>query len=68
MNESAARASIMKRFPSWKGAVALAATLFTTLTGAVPPPVGPEHRVGGFVLGCQVARRLQRRAVAEFEF
>jgi sugar phosphate isomerase/epimerase len=37
------------------GAVLLAATLLATHAdvSAAPPPVGPEYRVGGFVLGCQ---------------
>ena len=32
---------------------ALAAGLFVASAIAAQPPVGPEHRVGGYVLGCQ---------------
>src|SRR5258707_5301048 len=42
----------MKRLRLWKCAVALVAAMFVTHTDAVPL-VGPEFRVGGFVLGCQ---------------
>jgi sugar phosphate isomerase/epimerase len=42
----------MKRFMFLKCAVALATTMLAVHTKAAPP-AGPEHRVGGFVLGCQ---------------
>ena len=42
----------MKLFTIWKCVVALVAAMFVMHTDAVPP-VGPEYRVGGFVLGCQ---------------
>ena len=42
----------MKRFKLLKCVVALAATMLAVHTEAALP-VGPEHRVGGFVLGCQ---------------
>jgi sugar phosphate isomerase/epimerase len=43
----------MKRFTLWKSAVVIAATLLAARTNAAPPPAGSDHRVGGFVLGCQ---------------
>ena len=46
----------MKRFTLLKCAVAFASAMLIVHTAAAPPaptPVGPEHRVGGFVLGCQ---------------
>ena len=43
---------IMKRLTLWKCVMALVAAMFVTHTDAAPP-VGPEYRVGGFVLGCQ---------------
>jgi len=42
----------MKRLTLWKCVMALVAAMFVTHTDAMPP-VGPEYRVGGFVLGCQ---------------
>jgi sugar phosphate isomerase/epimerase len=44
---------IMKRITFLNWAVTLAVTLVVARTDAAPPPVGPEYRVGGFVLGCQ---------------
>src|ERR1043166_8176456 len=50
----APRSKLMKRFMFLKCAVALCATMLAVHTESAPPsPVGPEHRVGGFVLGCQ---------------
>jgi len=43
----------MKRFSFWKCLAALVAAILVVSTNAAPPPVGPEYRVGGFVLGCQ---------------
>ena len=43
---------MMKRFTLWNCALSLVATMAVVHTDAAPP-VGPEHRVGGFVLGCQ---------------
>jgi len=43
----------MKHLTVLKCAAVLAATLFTNHTQAAPPSIGPEYRVGGFVLGCQ---------------
>src|SRR5258708_107033 len=42
----------MKRLTLWKCALALAATMAVVHADAAPP-VGPEYRVGGLVLGCQ---------------
>ena len=43
----------MKRLLFLKCVAVLAAIIFVARTDATPPPVGPEYRVGGFVLGCQ---------------
>ncbi|MBI3868322.1 MAG: sugar phosphate isomerase/epimerase [Verrucomicrobia bacterium] len=43
----------MKRSPLLKCSTALAAILLAACAEAALPPVGPEYRVGGFVLGCQ---------------
>ena len=43
----------MKRFSFWKCLAVLAVAILVVSTNAAPPPVGPEYRVGGFVLGCQ---------------
>ena len=43
----------MKRLLLLKCVAVLAAIIFVARTDAAPPPVGPEYRVGGFVLGCQ---------------
>lgn len=43
----------MKRIALLNCAIAFAASLLVTSADAAAAPVGPEHRVGGFVLGCQ---------------
>src|SRR6266849_8358669 len=52
MNQTGAP-KIMKRSSFWKCLTVLAAAILVARTNAAPPPVGPEYRVGGFVLGCQ---------------
>ena len=44
----------MKRFPSLKlSAVLTVGLLAVIVVRAAEPPLGPEYRVGGFVVGCQ---------------
>ena len=43
----------MKRLALLKCSLVLAAGIHITRVDAVEPPIGPEYRVGGFVLGCQ---------------
>ena len=44
---------MMRRFTLWKCLAVFAATIPVARAKAAPLPVGPEYRVGGFVLGCQ---------------
>jgi len=43
----------MKHLVLLRLAAVIAAAMFTAPIHAAPPPVDPEHRVGGFLLGCQ---------------
>jgi sugar phosphate isomerase/epimerase len=43
----------MKRFAFWNCLAVFVVMFLAARVCAAPPPVGPEYRVGGFILGCQ---------------